>query len=158
LRGLVFAKLAAGPVFAINAATYLFAGAGLIWASYPRYANARGTDHTEHRLLSGVRIARADPVISYVLLTLFTFSFFSLAFVGIMPIIATYNLDMSKGVYALLYATFGFGAAAGAFTVGTFFARRSKVALLRPGFVAFAVAIAAFTLVRTISSALVFAV
>ncbi|MDP9334748.1 MAG: MFS transporter [Actinomycetota bacterium] len=157
IGGLIFAKLEAGPVFAINSATYLFAVTGLIWARYPRYANARGADHTEHRLLSGVRIARADPVIRYVLLTLVTFSFFSLAFVGIMPLIATYNLGMSKGVYALLYATFGFGAASGAFTVGTFFARRSKVALLRPGFVAFAVALAAFGLVRNIPTAFVIA-
>ncbi|HEY5171862.1 MAG TPA: MFS transporter [Acidimicrobiia bacterium] len=153
IGGLIFARLEAGPVFAINAVTYLFAVAGLMWARYPRYANDRagagGAGRIEHRLLSGVRIARADPVISYVLITLFTFSFFSLAFVGIMPLVATYNLGMSKGVYALLYATFGLGAALGAFTVGSFFAQRSKVALLRPGFVAFAIALAAFGFART---------
>jgi predicted MFS family arabinose efflux permease len=155
IGGLIFAKLEAGPVFAINAVTYLFAVAGLVWARYPRYANAGDAGRTEHRLLSGVRIARADPVISYVLVTLFTFSFFSLAFVGIMPVVATYNLGMSKGVYALLYATFGLGAALGAFTVGSFFAQRSKVALLRPGFVAFAVALAAFALARNAPAAFV---
>jgi MFS family permease len=155
IGGLVYAKLEAGPVFAINSVTYLFAVAGLVWARYPRYANEGDPGRAEHRLLSGVRIARADPVISYVLVTLFTFSFFSLAFVGIMPLVATYNLGMSKGVYALLYATFGFGAASGAFTVGTFFARRSKVALLRPGFVAFAITLAAFGLARNIPFAFV---
>jgi predicted MFS family arabinose efflux permease len=165
IGGLIFAKLEAGPVFAINAVTYLFAVAGLMWARYPRYATANvgdgsgdgagDTRRTEHRLLSGVQIARADPVISYVLVTLFTFSFFSLAFVGIMPLVATYNLGMSKGVYALLYATFGLGAALGAFTVGSFFAQRSKVALLRPGFIAFAIALAAFGLARNAPAAFV---
>jgi MFS family permease len=148
IGALVFDKLDAGPVFAINAATYLFAVAGLMWARYPRYANGPSADRTEHRLLSGVRIARADPVIRYVLLTLVSFSFFSLTFVGIMPLVAKYNLDLSNGLYGLLYATFGVGAAAGALTVGTIFAQRSKVALLRPGFFAFAVALAAFGVVR----------
>ena len=50
------------------------------------------------------------------LLTLFSFSFFSLTFVGIMPVIADYNLGIGpKSVaYGLLYATFGLGAALGA--------------------------------------------
>ncbi|HWH49577.1 MAG TPA: recombination mediator RecR, partial [Burkholderiales bacterium] len=34
------------------------------------------------------RIARRDPVLSRILVTLFSFSFFSLAFVGLMPVIA----------------------------------------------------------------------
>jgi MFS family permease len=157
IGALIFAKLDAGPVFAINAATYLFAVAGLLLARYPRYVHAPGVDRTEHRLLSGVRIARADPVIRYVLLTLFSFSFFSLAFVGIMPLVAKYNLELSSGLYGLLYASFGLGAASGAFTVGTILARRSKIALLRPGFIAFAVAVAAFGLVRNVPAAFVIA-
>ena len=57
-----------------------------------------------------------------------------------MPVIAASNLGIApkSSEYGLLYATFGVGAALGAITVGTFFAHRSKVALLRPGFVAFA--------------------
>jgi MFS family permease len=157
IGALIFAKLDAGPVFAINAATYLFAVAGLLLARYPRYVHAPGFDRAEHRLLSGVRIAHADPVIRYVLLTLFSFSFFSLAFVGIMPLVAKYNLELSSGSYGLLYASFGLGAASGAFTVGTILARRSKIALLRPGFIAFAVAVAAFGLVRNVPAAFVIA-
>jgi len=154
IGALIFGKLDAGPVFAINAATYLFAVAALMWAHYPRYAQA-GADRGNQRLLDGVRIARADPVIRYVLLTLFSFSFFSVTFVGIMPLIAKYNLDLSNGMYGLLYATFGLGAAAGAFSVGTVLAHRSKLALLRPGFIAFAIALAAFGLVRSVAAAFV---
>jgi predicted MFS family arabinose efflux permease len=72
-----------------------------------------------------------------------------------MPVIADNNLHLSDVAYALLYATFGIGAAAGAFTVGSVFAQRSKVALLRPGFVLFAVALAAFGLVRNVPAAFV---
>ena len=73
---------------------------------------------------------------------MFTFSFFSLAFVGLMPVIAEQNfgIDPKSTAYGVLYACFGLGAALGAITVGTVFASRSKITLLRPGFVAFAVA------------------
>jgi MFS family permease len=155
IGALIYSRLQAGPVFAINAGTYLFAVTGLLWARYPRYAGTGTTPRVEHRLLSGVRIARADPVIKYVLLTLFSFSFFSVTFVGIMPLVAQYNLGIQSQsiAYGLLYATFGFGAALGAFTVGSVLAQRSKVALLRPGFVAFAIALAAFALVRNVPAA-----
>ncbi len=94
-------------------------------------------------------------MVKYVLLTLFSFSLFSVTFVGIMPLVAQYNLgiDSSSGTYGLLYATFGLGAALGAFTVGSILAQRSKVALLRPGFVAFATSLAAFGLVRNVAGA-----
>jgi MFS family permease len=155
IGALIYSRLEAGPVFAINAATYVFAVIGLVWATYPRYAGAPGVAQVEHQLLSGLRIARADPVIRYVLLTLFSFSFFSVTFVGIMPLIAQYNLGIksSSGTYGLLYATFGLGAALGALTVGSMLAGRSKIALLRPGFVGFAVALAAFGLVRNVPAA-----
>ena len=80
------------------------------------------------RLLSGVRIARRDPLISHILLTLFSFSFFSLAFVGLMPVIADQNLDIGPKSfeYGVLYACFGLGAALGAITVGTVFARARR--------------------------------
>ena len=48
----------------------------------------------------------------------------------------------------MLYACFGLGAALGAVSVGTVFARVSKVKLLRPGFLAFAAVLAAFALLR----------
>ena len=73
-----------------------------------------------------------------------------LAFVGVMPVIAKYNLDIApkSTEYGLLYATFGLGAALGAITVGTVFATRSKVNMLRPGFIAFAIVLTIFGLLR----------
>jgi predicted MFS family arabinose efflux permease len=127
----------------------------LLWARYPRRANAKIEEQGWRRLLSGVRIARRDPLITHVLVTLFTFSFFSLAFVGIMPQIATHNLDMNTKslVYGLLYGAFGLGAALGATTVGTVFASRDKASLLRPGFFAFAAVLFVFALTRSDAAA-----
>jgi predicted MFS family arabinose efflux permease len=82
---------------------------------------------------------------------LFTFSFFSLTFVGLMPVLADVNLHIApkSEAYGLLYATFGLGAALGAVSVGTVFADRAKVNLLRPGFVAFGVLLAAFGMLHS---------
>jgi MFS family permease len=150
IGGLIYTSLDAGPVFAINAATYLFAVAGLVWARYAGRTNAVIAERGMARLLSGARIARRDPLIRHVLITLATFSFFSLPFVGIMGVIAKFNLGIApkSGEFGLLYATFGLGAALGAVTVGTVLATRSKVGLLRAGFIAFAVVLAAFAVVR----------
>jgi MFS family permease len=151
IGGVLYATFDAAPVFAFNAFTYGFAIIGLMWATYPRRVDARVEGRGVQRLLSGVRIVRRDPLLTQVLVTLFSFSFFSLAFVGLMPVIAEENLglDPKSAAYGVLYACFGLGAALGAITVGTVFAHRSKPKLLRPGFAAFAVVLAVFALLRT---------
>jgi MFS family permease len=151
IGGVLYASFDAAPVFALNALTYGFAIVGLVWATYPRHVDAQVEERGLQRLLSGVRIVRRDPLLSQVLITLFTFSFFSLTFVGLMPVIAERNLglDPKSAAYGILYACFGLGAALGAITVGTVFAQRSKARLLRPGFVAFALVLALFALLRT---------
>jgi MFS family permease len=141
IGSVLFTAFGASWVFGINALTYGFAVTGLVWASYPRRADARISERGLARLLSGVRIARRDPLISQLLLTLASFSFFSVTFVGVMPQIAEHELgiDPKSGQYGLLYALFGFGAALGAMSVGTLLARHDKARLLRPGFIAFAI-------------------
>jgi MFS family permease len=151
IGGVLYATFDAAPVFALNALTYAFAIVGLVWATYPRRVDARVEERGLQRLLSGVRIVRRDPLLTQVLVTLFTFSLFSLAFVGLMPVIAEENLglDPKSTAYGVLYACFGLGAALGAITVGTVFAHRSKARLLRPGFLAFAIVLTLFALLRT---------
>ena len=146
----IYYALSAAPVFAINALTYVFAVIGLMWAVYPRRTNARVAERGFARLLSGVRIARRDPLISHILITLFSFSFFSLAFVGLMPVIAeqSFHIGPKSWQYGVLYACFGLGAALGAVSVGTVFAHVSKAKLLRPAFLAFAAILAVFALLR----------
>ena len=104
-----------------------------------------------HRLGEGFRVARADPLVRRVLVTLFSMSFFSLAFIGLMPAIADQNFGIAPRSfeYGALYAVFGLGAAFGAVSVGTWFASVAKEQLVRPAFLAFAALLAAFALVRS---------
>jgi MFS family permease len=150
IGALIYHSLSAAPVFAINALTYLFAVIGLLWAKYPRHTNARVAERGFARLLSGARIARRDPLLTHILVTLFSFSFFSLAFVGLMPVIAdqSFGIGPRSWQYGVLYACFGLGAALGAVSVGTVFARVSKAKLLRPSFLAFGAVLAGFGLLR----------
>jgi MFS family permease len=144
----IYSAFDVGPIFAINALTYLFAVAGLMLATYPRRVNVKNQEPALQRVLAGIRVARDDALVRYILLTLFSFSFFSLAFVGMFPVIAEVNLDVTGAEYGILYAVFGLGAALGAISVGTWFAKRSKVALLRPAFIAFAAMLAIFGIIR----------
>jgi len=152
IGGVLYAVLGtegAAWVFAINAATYGFAVVGLLWATYPRRADGRIAEEGLRKVLSGVRIARRDPYILQLLLTLTSFSFFSVTFVGIMPQIAqnSFGIDPKSWQYGVLYAVFGIGAALGATSVGTLLAEREKISMLRTGFVAFAVLLTVFALV-----------
>lgn len=150
IGALLYARFDAASVFAVNAVTYLFAVIGLLWATYPRRANARVVEQGFARLLSGVRIARKDPLIARILVTLSSFSFVSVAFVGLMPFIAAHNLaiGVKSWQYGVFYASFGLGAALGAISVGTVLATVPKAKLLRPGFFGFAVVLGGFSLLR----------
>lgn len=146
----IYTSVGVAPVFFINAGTYLFAIAALLSVDYPRHPAKRGAGSVLDRLGEGFRIARADPLIRRVLVILFSMSFFSLAFIGLMPAIAakSFGIAPRSVEYGVLYAVFGLGAALGAVSVGTWFASVAKDRLVRPAFLAFAVLLAAFALVR----------
>jgi MFS family permease len=155
----IYAAAGASPVFLLNAATYLFAVVAVLMVHYPRHAASPGHDGVWQRLLEGFRIARADPLIRRVFVTVVTLSFFSLAFVGLMPALAASNWGMKPRSieYGLLYAVFGLGAVLGAVSVGTWFAASSKARLIQPSLLAFAALLAAFGLVRSSAAAFVIA-
>jgi MFS family permease len=143
----IYARTGAATVFVINAATYFFAVAGLMLARYDRRpANGGIQERGLARMLSGFRLAWADPLVRRVLAIMFTFSFFSLTFIGLMPALAAKNLHIrpKSEAYGLLYAGFGMGAAIGAIGVGTVLAHRSKARIARVALVAFAALLAAF--------------
>ena len=155
IGALIFAKLDAGPVFAINAGDVRVRGHRARVGAYTRYANAPGVAGGAPTALracgSRAPIRSSATSCSRSSRSRSSRSRSSASCRSSRQ----YNLGMSKGVYALLYATFGLGAALGALTVGSMLAGRSKIALLRPGFVAFAVALAAFGLVRNVPAAFV---
>jgi MFS family permease len=155
----IYAGVGASPVFVLNAGTYLFAIVALLLVDYPRHAAASGGRGMMARLAEGFAVARRDALVRRILLTLVMFSFFSLAFIGLMPALAAENLGLRpRSVeYGILYGVFGLGAAFGAISVGTWFAHVAKARLVRPALVAFGLLLAAFALVRTPGAAFVVA-
>src|SRR5262245_30008368 len=136
----IYAGTGAAPVFVINAGTYLFAIVALLMIRYPAPVTVAGSPGLLSRLGDGFRVVRDDPLVRRLLITLVTLSFFSLAFVGMMPVIAADNLGLApRSVeYGIFYAVFGLGAALGAISVGTVFADRPRARLIRPALLAFA--------------------
>jgi MFS family permease len=155
----IYAGTGAPLVFVINAGTYLFAIVALMMIRYPAPVAVDGAPGLLSRLGDGFRVARDDPLVRRVLITLVTLSFFSLAFVGMMPVIAADNLGLApRSVeYGLFSAVFGLGAALGAISVGTLFAHSPRARLVRPALLAFAVLLVALALVRSPALAMVVA-
>jgi MFS family permease len=147
----LYATFGIATVFGLNALTYVFAIVALVVAHYHAKNPKPIEDTGVARLLSGYRIAAADPLIRRILLTMTIFSLFSLAFVGLMPELAAANLgiDPKDLAYGFLYATFGLGAALGAITVGTYLAHHSKALIARRALVAFSIMLTVFALIRS---------
>src|SRR3954453_21011225 len=159
IGGVLYAVLGIGWVFAVNAGTYMFAVAGLVLARY----DARNPNPVQgkplEKVLSGVKISWNDRLLRRIFVTMFTFSFFSLMYVGLFPDVASANFGISENqklVYGLLYGTWALGAALGALTVGTYLAHHSKAVITRWSLALFAVLLAGFALTR--SAALAFVV
>ncbi len=147
----LYALVGAQLVFAINAATYGFAVAGLVLARYDSRNPNPASGHVVDKLLAGARIAWTDRLLRRIFITMFAFSFFSLMYVGLMPEIADANLGIGpKSItYGVLYAIWALGATLGALTVGTYLAGHSKALVARYSLIAFAVVLGGFALVRS---------
>ena len=154
IGGLLLPVVEAWGIFVLNAGTYGFAIFVIARAALPRVRDAHhdGADSGLRRLLGGLAVARADPLVRYCLVTIFSVSFFCLPFIGLMPVVAARDLHINPAgaIYGGLYALFGLGAALGAVSVGTVFVSVSRLVLIRRGLIGFAVALAAFGLIRNI--------
>jgi len=154
IGGLLLPVIHASGVFAVNAATYLFAVAGALLirpVRQPQLAESSGLS----RLFGGVAVARQDPLVRSVLLTIAAISFFCLPFIGLMPVVAAQNLhlDVTSLAYGLLYACFGLGAAAGAIAVGSVLVGRRRQTVIVAGLVMFGMALLAFAMLRNAAAA-----
>ena len=151
IGGVILPTVGPEGVFAINGLTYLFVIYALLRAA-PRGRTPR--DDTERgwtRVVGGFRVAREVRLVRVCLLTIASISFFCLPFIGLLPVLAAENLGInpSSAAYGVLYACFGFGAASGAFAVGTIMVGRSRGTAVRAGLLAFAVLLTTLGLLRT---------
>jgi predicted MFS family arabinose efflux permease len=155
IGGLLLPVVDAWGIFILNAATYGFAIYVIARAAMPKVVvtgePGRPTSGIQ-RLLGGLAVARADPLVRYCLVTIFSVSFFCLPFIGLMPVIAARDLHINPAgaVYGGLYALFGLGAALGAVSVGTIFVAVDRTFLIRLGLAGFALCLGAFGLIRDI--------
>jgi MFS family permease len=145
------ARFGASAVFSVNAASYLLVIWSLLSVRLPPPIVDPAGPRGLRRLSSGFGIARADSIVGRCLVTIFAFSLLSLPFIGQMPTLADRNLgiDARSEQYGFLYACFGVGALLGALSIGTVLADRSKERVVQIGLVAFAAALAVFSLLRS---------
>jgi MFS family permease len=142
--------------FFMNAATYLFVIFALMAVNIPTFIP--DTTQGWRRFTSGISLAREISGVSRLLLTLATFSLFSLPYVGLFPAVAHVNFGIAEdgAMYKWLYATWGLGAALGGLAIGTKFSHRDQRKLVQYGFVGFAVSMVFFAISRSPVPAFIF--
>ena len=135
--------------FLINAATYMFVVLALLRVRLPPPPVVKH-EKGWRQFSAGLRLARSKPVASRLLLSLTTFSFLSLPYVGLFPAVASLNFGIAEksSAYKWLYATWGFGACLGGLAIGTVFVGVDKRRLIRIGFASFAACLTAFAIAR----------
>lgn len=134
----------ASAVFAVNGLTYLF----VIWAIVGVHVDfspkGRAGLGPIEQLREGLRAARADVLITRVLITISVLSLCSLIFIYQMPILAEEHLGLTGAGFNLLFASFALGAAGGALAMGSFLSAHDRAHTTRGGLFVFAVALAVF--------------
>jgi MFS family permease len=150
LLGGAVAALGGPPlVFAANAATYLFVVVALVTVTADFSPKGRRGLGPLQQLREGVAAARADRIITRVLLTIAVFSLCSLVFIYQMPKIAAEELGIEGWRYTLLFAVFALGAVIGAMSMGSVFVGVARSAMGRGALVVFAAALSVFALAGT---------
>jgi MFS family permease len=152
IGGVLYSLIGPAWVFAGNAATYLFVVAALLMVTLPALPHSPRATSRWRELTAGVTVARQDRVVGRCLVTVFVFSLLALAFIGQMPVVAAHNLGINLSQspdYGILYACFGFGALAGAISIGTVFTQTSKPLLVRICLVGYSLCLVAFALERS---------
>lgn len=137
--------VSASGFFFLNSISYIAMIVALWNLPMRRRIDHRGAA-SKGRFLDGVREARANPVAGRVLVYLFTLSLFSLPFIGqFATIVERLFQTTSKRTYLILFATWGFGAALGALSIGTVLVKRDQRKLVSAFFALFALALAGWT-------------
>jgi predicted MFS family arabinose efflux permease len=107
-------------------------------------------DEGWRKFLTGIRISRERRVLARLLVSMASFSLFSLVFVALFPSVTRINfgVDPASSTFKWLYAVWGFGAFIGAVAMGTFLARLHRPKVITRGFIGFGVSLAAYAIVR----------
>lgn len=155
LGGLFGALGDSSLVFALNGLTYLFVIVALMSVDVDFAPHGRTGEGPLTQLRRGLAAARADTLITRVLVTIALLSSCSLVFIYQMPLLAERQLDLTGWRFNLLFASFAMGAAVGALAMGSMLSHRDRSATTRVGLGVFAVALAVFGTTHSVGVAFV---
>ncbi|RJQ82534.1 MFS transporter [Pseudonocardiaceae bacterium YIM PH 21723] len=121
IAGAVIAWVGTGPVFLINAATFIAVIAGLLLMDEAKLFREPPVAKKRGQLLEGLRYVAGRPDITLVMTTLFFVSTFALNFQQFLPVVAREVFKIGSTGYGVLASVFACGTLLGA----TLAARRS---------------------------------
>jgi MFS family permease len=138
--------------FIINALTFgfsAFAIATIPIAPVPK--RTQGDAQGWRQMLVGIRVAKHNAIAGRMLLMMFGMSAVCLPYIGQFATVSerAFHIKSRSGTYTLMYATWALGAMLGGLSMATVLAKFDKRVMIRWMFVGFAVALGAFSQVRS---------
>ncbi len=156
LGGLVFARWGAPEVFYINAISFLFVIGAMAFIHPRQERHKAGSEGALATLTAGVRYARQNAHVGWMLISAFALSLFGMPYVALMPVMAAQVLGRGASGYSLLMAAGGLGAVGGALSVASMPAGVSRSLLIRLGLMGMGSSLLLFSLSRNFYLSLVF--
>ena len=138
--------------FVINALTFGFSAFAIATIPIAPVPKRTSTDAQGWRqMLVGVRVAKRNAVAGRMLLMMFGMSAICLPYIGQFATVAerAFHIKSRSGTYTLMYATWALGAMLGGLSMATVLARVDKRKMIRWMFLGFALALGAFSQVRS---------
>jgi MFS family permease len=152
LGGLVIAVAGTGPVFLLNAAS--FVGVIAVLGRWRRVARATTLppEHVAGAIRAGLRYARHAPALHAVLVRGGLFVFCASALWALLPVVARQRLAVGSTGYGVLLGCLGVGAIAGAAILPRLTAQLSIDAMVAAGTLAFAAVTCALAIATNVVS------
>jgi len=119
LGGLVFARYGAAEVFYVNAISFLFVIAALVLIHPRQVHHARSGDGAMSTLTAGLRYARENRQVAWLMISVLMLSLFGMPYITLMPVIAAQVLGQGATGYSVLMGASGLGAVVGALLVAS---------------------------------------
>jgi MFS family permease len=150
LGGFLIATLGEGPVFAINAASYVAVLAALAAMRIAPATHDAGTGHVLDQLREGFRYAAGFAPVRTLLLLLAAMSLVGMPYVVLLPVFAEAVLGGGPRTLGLLMSAAGLGALLGALWLAARRGVRGLSAVITGAAAAFGVGLVAFSASRTL--------
>jgi len=149
LAGVIIAATGPGPVFLLNAASFLAViGALAVWRPKPE-DRPGPPEQFDAAVRAGLRYAWHSHLVHYVLLRSGAFNLASAGLMALLPVYAKSQLGLGSGGLGLLYAAFGVGAAGSALLLPQIRARIGVDGVVAAGTAAAAAALLALAFTRS---------